>query len=131
MTDSSETHLKIAAVTEDGQTISSHFGMAPAYRVFTVSAGQVTGQEDRPKPHHERHPQHEEGHTHTHQPHPDMFAPVSDCQVLLCGGMGEPAYNKALAAGLQVVLAGGSLDTAVSSYLNGSLASEAHRIHHH
>lgn len=129
MTDQSQVSLKIAAVTEDGQAISSHFGMAPAYRVYTVTAGQVTGQEDRAKPHHTHHPEHND--QHTHEPHPDMFAPVQDCQVLLCGGMGEPAYRKALAAGLQVVLVGGPIDTAVTSFLSGSLQSDLRRIHQH
>jgi predicted Fe-Mo cluster-binding NifX family protein len=129
MTDQSQVSLKIAAVTEDGQAISSHFGMAPAYRVYTVTAGQVTGQEDRTKPHHTHHPEHNG--QHAQEPHPDMFAPVQDCQALLCGGMGEPAYRKALAAGLQVVLVGGSIDAAVTSFLSGDLQSDLRRIHQH
>jgi predicted Fe-Mo cluster-binding NifX family protein len=121
--------MKVAAVTEDGHTISSHFGMAPAYRVFTIISGEVTGQEDRPKPHHAVHPDHSEH--HSHEPHPDMFAPVLDCQVLLCGGMGEPAYHKAQAAGLQVVLAGGPLEAALTAFLNGTLSSDLKRVHRH
>lgn len=122
---------KIAAVTEDGQRISSHFGMASAYRVYTVVDGQILEEVDLAKPHHTRHPQHEghhEGHSGSHD---DMFAPVSDCRVLLCGGMGEPAYQRAQAAGLEVVLTGGDIRSAVDAYLNGQLVSDSRRVHRH
>lgn len=41
--------MKIAIVTEDGRTISQHFGRAPYYAVLTVEDGIVTGRELRPK----------------------------------------------------------------------------------
>lgn len=123
--------FKIAAVTEDGKKISSHFGMASTYRIFTVADNQILGETQRPKPHHAHHPQHEgqhEGHAGNHD---DMFAPLADCKVLLCGGMGEPAYQRALAAGLEVVLVGGDIRTAVDTYLSGELASDMRRVHRH
>lgn len=126
---------KIAAVTQDGQKISSHFGMAPSYRVFTIDGGQILTEEERAKPHHEHHPG--EGHHHPshHETgrdlHGDMFAPITDCTVLLCGGMGQPAYQKAQAAGLEVVLTGGNLREAVQAYLEGDIRSDSRRIHIH
>ena len=126
---------KIAVVTEDGQRVSSHFGMAPRYQVFTVADGQILSQEERLKPHHVQHPQHEgqhgaAGHAANHVGfHADMLAPVSDCQVLLCGGMGQPAYQKAQAAGLEVVLAGGDISSTLQAYLNGQLTSDMRRVH--
>jgi predicted Fe-Mo cluster-binding NifX family protein len=117
---------KIAAVTEDGVQISNHFGMAPAYRVFTVEAGQIVGEEERAKPFHAQHP--EAGHSHSTN-HSDMFAPIGDCQVLLCGGMGTPAYQKALAVGLEVVLTAGPAREVVQAYLDGRAASDSQRIH--
>ena len=41
--------MKIAAITEDGATVSQHFGRAPYYLVVTVEAGKVVGQEKRDK----------------------------------------------------------------------------------
>ncbi len=120
-------NIRIAAVTENGQEISNHFGMAPYYRVFTEVDGKVVSDETRAKPYHSQHPQgqHEEqGHSHE-----DMFAPISDCQVLLCGGMGTPAYRKALEAGLEVILTGGIIQEAVMDYLNGKAINEPGRIH--
>lgn len=152
--------LKIAAVTEDGQKLSSHFGMAPSYIVYSVEEGQVVARETRAKPHNSQHGHAGGGHDHAehaahiptepldlhpaqpmgpgqgpghhggHQ-HGRMFAPITDCQVLLCGGMGTPAYAKAQAAGLEVVLTGGSLEQAVEAYLAGTLASDMRRVHSH
>jgi predicted Fe-Mo cluster-binding NifX family protein len=124
--------LKIAAVTEDGRTLSSHFGMAPYYKVFTIANGQVVAEQQIEKPHHSRHP--EPGEAHSHAPgegHADMFAPIAGCQVLLCGGMGAPAYPKAVDSGLEVVLTGGDISTAVKAYLAGEIRSDERRIHFH
>lgn len=122
---------KIAAVTEDGKKISSHFGMAPAYQVFTVADDQILDETQRQKSHHTHHPEHEGQHQGHGGNHDDMFAPLEDCQVLLCGGMGEPAYQRALDAGLKVVLTGGDIRTAVIAYLKGELASDMRRVHRH
>ena len=112
--------IKIAAVTEDNVNLSSHFGMAPYYRVLSVEDGKILAEEGRDKPHHGQHPDHQlnlEDEHHSHG-HADMLAPIKDCQVLLCGGMGEPAYRNAKGAGLEVVLTGGEIDMAVKAYLN-------------
>jgi len=58
-----------------------------------------------------------------------MYAPISDCQVLLCGGMGTPAHENAEAAGLKVIMTSGKISDAVQSYLAGSLTSDPRRIH--
>lgn len=124
---------KIAAVSEDGKQISSHFGMAPAYLVFSVEGEKILSQEQRAKPHHAVHP-HDHGnggHGEQHIGHEDMFAPISDCQVLLCGGMGEPAYARAQAAGLQVVLVGGDIQDVLQAFLRGQVSSDLRRVHRH
>ena len=46
--------MKIAAVTEDGVTISQHFGRAPYYVVLTIADGQVVAREQREKVAHGR-----------------------------------------------------------------------------
>jgi predicted Fe-Mo cluster-binding NifX family protein len=120
--------LKIAAVTNDGSTITSHFGMAEYYRVITIEDGKATAEEQRPKPHHAVHPEHKEGGRHEHQ---HMYAPISDCEVLLCGGMGTPAYENAEALGLKVIMTSGKISDAVQGYLAGSLVSDPRRIHNH
>jgi len=44
--------MKIAAITDDGVTISQHFGRAPYYAVLTVEEGRVVRRELREKPGH-------------------------------------------------------------------------------
>lgn len=125
--------LKIAAVTEDGIRISAHFGMAPQYRVFTVEGDKIIADELRAKPHHSHHPGQGHNHDHDHHAHDheDMFAPIRDCSVLLAGGMGTPAHQKALAANLQVFLTGGEISQAVQAYLQGMLINDPRRVHAH
>ena len=38
--------MKIAAVSDDGTTISQHFGRAPFYVVVTVEDGRIVGPRD-------------------------------------------------------------------------------------
>jgi len=122
--------IKIAAVTDDGRALSSHFGMAKKYIVITLEDGKVTTEETREKAHHAHHPDHDHG-AHEHHNHDEMFAPIRDCQVLLCGGMGTPAYQKAVSVGLDVVMTGGPISDAVRFYADGTLLSDSHRVHQH
>lgn len=119
--------LKIAVATDDGERVSNHFGRAPYYRVLTVADGQILTDERLEKPHHGS----GEAQQHHERSHGDMFAPIRECQLLICGGMGQPAYQKAQAAGLDVFLVGGSILEAVHSYLNGEAVSDMRRIHQH
>jgi predicted Fe-Mo cluster-binding NifX family protein len=123
--------VKIAAVTEDGQILSNHFGMAAQYVVIETEAGRILSQETRQKPHHAIHPDHRKEHSHSDQLHEDMFAPIRDCQVLLVGGMGSGAHARAVSAGLEIVLIGGLIADVVENYLNGAAASNDMRLHRH
>ncbi len=126
--------VKIAFPTEDGETISAHFGRAPFFTVVTLNEGEAPQFEKRSKAFHgsaEHAPGAEHDGNDTHDHHP-MFAPIADCQVLITGGMGQPAYEHAVAAGLQVVLAGEkSIAAALEAYRSGLLVSDPRRIHHH
>jgi|PlaIllAssembly_1097288.scaffolds.fasta_scaffold2263296_1 predicted Fe-Mo cluster-binding NifX family protein len=123
--------MKIAAVTEDGVTIHSHFGQAPFYQVLTLENNQIVAREQRAKPAHQ-HGAHEEHHhgvggdTHAQ----GMAQVIADCQVLLARGMGQPAYNALLAAGIKPILTEKqTIDEAVQAYLRGDLAHRDERIH--
>ena len=124
--------MKIAAVTDDGVTIHSHFGQATLYQVLTVENNQIVAREQRAKPSH-RHGAHDE---HSHGAGGDTHAQgmaqvISDCQVLLARGMGQPAFNAVAAAGIQPILTEKEkIDDAVQAYLRGELTHRADRIHH-
>lgn len=122
--------MKIAAVTDDGVTLHSHFGQATLYQVLTIENNQIVAREQRAKPSHQHGAQHEHhgagGDTHA----AGMAQVISDCQVLLARGMGQPAYNSLEAAGIQPILTEKqTIDDAVQAYLRGELTHRTERIH--
>jgi len=121
---------KVAFPTEDGKTISQHFGQAPYYVVATLKKDEPASFEKREKTSHTHHnEQHDHAHGHDHA---SMFASISDCQVLICGGMGEPAYEGAISNGLQVILTGEkSIETALDAFQSGKLETDLRRVHKH
>lgn len=123
--------MRIAFPSEDGVTIHRHFGQASHYAVVTVEDGAATGLELRSKEAHHHGHDHDHGHEHSHdRDHAPMFAPVSDCQVLIAGGMGRPALVGAEASGLEVILTTEhEIDQAVQSYLAGTLVNHLQLAH--
>ncbi len=124
--------MKIAAVTEDGTTIHSHFGQAPYYEVLTVENKQIVGRERRVKPSHQHGAEHEHngpgGDTHAK----GMAQVIADCQVLLARGMGQPAFLTLQQAGIEPILTEKlAIDDAVQAYLRGELTNRSDRIHRH
>jgi predicted Fe-Mo cluster-binding NifX family protein len=132
--------MKIAAVTDDGTTISAHFGRAHFYAVLTVEDGAITAQEMRPKAgHHDfahegpEEPGHEHGHGWGHgaqSRHARMFATIADCDVLLARGMGAGAYYGLEQAGIRpLVTTVADIDEAVGTYLEGRLEDHPEKLH--
>ena len=130
--------MKIAVITDDGQTISAHFGRAGKCAVIEVEAGQVVGQELRDMPEHaggghdHDHDHHNHGESHHHGQHRfhEKLAVMADCQVVLCRGMGNPAYEKLVQAGLKPILTDiADMETAVQAYLAGTIIDNPRRRH--
>jgi len=127
---------KVAFPTEDGQTISRHFGRAPLFKIVAIQNGIQTAAELRGNPNEQSHHEHQH-HEHQHQGghnqgHGAKFALVADCQVLIGAGMGQPAYDRLQNMGLEVFLTGEKqIDAALAHYLNGTLTSDMRRIHAH
>jgi len=117
--------------TDDGETISSHLGQARFFQVISLEDGKVLGSELREKVSH-THQNH--SHTEGDQVHPGqaMFATIRDCQVLIAGGMGSPAYERAKSLGMEVYLTSEKrIDDALTAYRAGKLDSDMRRIHVH
>jgi predicted Fe-Mo cluster-binding NifX family protein len=131
--------MKIAVITDDGKTISQHFGRAPFYMVLSIEDGKITGSELREKlghnnfsgEHHEEH----HGETHgldaaSHDRHAQMAGAIADCQVLLCGGMGMGAYQSMLQLNIKPIVTDmQDIETAVQAYLAGSILDQTDRLH--
>lgn len=121
--------MKIAFPTDDGETISPHFGQAQYFKVFAVDEGKVKGSELRSKASH----QHGD-HSHGEGIHPgqQMVEAIADCRVLIAGGMGAPALARANAAGLEVMLTGvNTIQSALEAYLAGKLENVPGLVHSH
>lgn len=132
--------MKIAAITDDGNTISQHFGRAPYYLVLTIENGQIVHREMRDKLGHahfanEPHEQAQPGQPHGFDPasqnrHVQMAEAIADCQVLLCGGMGRGAYESMRTRGIKpVVIDLTSIDEAARTYIEGRIVDQTERLH--
>jgi predicted Fe-Mo cluster-binding NifX family protein len=123
--------LKVAVATDDGKTVSQHFGMARFYLIYDVVGGQVKGKETRPKANHGP-----GGMEHSHGSeaslHNDMLANVKDCEAVVAGGMGSPMYSHIRNAGIKPVLTEVTdADEAVKAYAGGNLANHEELLHFH
>lgn len=132
--------MKITAVSEDGITISQHFGRAPFYVVVTVENNAIVSREKRDKMGHahfagETHAEGEDPRGHGFDPaaqsrHASMAAAIADCQVLLARGMGAGAYESMRLVGIQpVVTEIANIDEAVRAYLDGTLVDHTEKLH--
>jgi predicted Fe-Mo cluster-binding NifX family protein len=131
--------MKIAAITDDGTTISQHFGRASHYAVLTVEEGQVVKREQRDKLGHTQFG-HEEGHADTDERrgyglaaqnrHNRMAGSIADCQVLLCRGMGWGAYEAMNQMGITPIVTDiAEIDAAVQAYLDGTIVDHQDLLH--
>jgi predicted Fe-Mo cluster-binding NifX family protein len=132
--------MKIAAVSEDGITISQHFGRAPIYVVITVEDGKIMNKEIRPKAGHHtfaghQHPETIPGERHgfdagAQTRHASMAQSIADCRVLLAGGMGWGAYESLKSYKIETIITDvEDIDKAVSLYLTDNLPNLMQRLH--
>jgi predicted Fe-Mo cluster-binding NifX family protein len=132
--------MKIAAITDDGKTISQHFGRAPYYLVATVENGQVVNRELREKLGHSQfandpHAADIPGQPHgmdpaSHDKHIRMSHAIADCEALLCRGMGMGAYESMKALGIRPVVTDITvIDEAVKAYIEGRIVDYVDRLH--
>jgi len=106
--------VKIAVVSDDGVTISQHFGRAEMYVVLTIEDGRIVAEETRPKlghsafvgqPHADLDAQGRHGFGEGAQSrHQQMAEAVGDCQALIAGGMGWGAQESLRQRGIEVVV---------------------------
>ena len=131
--------VKIAAVTDDGVTISPHFGRAAHYAVLTVEDGEIVRREMRDKLGHvhfvHQEEQHEPGQPHGFGPqaqdrHTRMMQAIQDCQVLLARGMGWGARKSLEAAGIEAILTDiAEIEAAATAYLAGKIVDRTELLH--
>jgi predicted Fe-Mo cluster-binding NifX family protein len=134
--------MKIAVVSEDGVTISRHFGRAPFYVVVTVEDGKIISHEKRDKLGHDQFSGETHETTHGEDPrghgfnpaaqnrHARMVTAIAECVVLLARGMGAGAYENIKSAGIRPIVTDvAGIDEAVQAYLAGSLKDHVEKLH--
>jgi predicted Fe-Mo cluster-binding NifX family protein len=122
-----ESIMKIALITDDGKTISQHFGRAPYYLVCTIEEGKVTGREMREKMGHTHfsNQEHAEqpGNQHgmdaaAHGKHTQMADVISDCQVVICRLNIQPVVTDLR-----------DIEKVIDAYISGQLADHTELLH--
>jgi predicted Fe-Mo cluster-binding NifX family protein len=133
--------IKIAAVTDDGKTISQHFGRAKYYTVLTIENEQIIAREQREKMGHD----HFAGEQHEGEkadPRGHGFAPaeqdrhfrmaeaIKDCKILLARGMGSGAYYNMEQVGITPVITTiVNIDEAALEAAAGTIVDHKEKLH--
>jgi predicted Fe-Mo cluster-binding NifX family protein len=132
--------VKIAVVSNNGETISRHFGKARSYLVVTVENGEVVARELRSKASHEDFAGHQHGTPEPGQPrgyghgsqakHRAMTETIGDCDFLIAGGMGQGAFASLQAVGIETVMTDErDVSQAVERFIQGDLPNLTDRLH--
>jgi tRNA-Thr(GGU) m(6)t(6)A37 methyltransferase TsaA len=135
--------MKIAVITDDGKTISQHFGRAAHYLVFTVDDGAITEKELRDKLGHrqfvnESH-DHDEDHNdprghgfgaHSDQKHARMIEAIQDCEAIIVRGMGRGAYLAMEQANIRPFVTDiENAEDAIQAYIDDTLKDHTEKLH--
>lgn len=131
--------MQIAVITEDGSTVSQHFGRATEYVVFTVEDGKVTKREKREKAGHnnfaEQHTEEDTGQKHGYDAgsqakHESMAQAIADCDMLIVGGMGWGAYESMKEHNIEPIITDvENIEETVALYLKDKLPNLMERLH--
>jgi predicted Fe-Mo cluster-binding NifX family protein len=137
--------MKIAVVTDDGKTISQHFGRAAHFLVAEVDGEKILSRELRANPgchglhagpHEPRrgHPG-AQGDCHgqgagAEATHHRMVAIIADCEAIIAGGMGWGSRESLSAAKIRPIITDiTEIDAALLAYAKGAITDHAEWVH--
>jgi transcriptional regulator with XRE-family HTH domain/predicted Fe-Mo cluster-binding NifX family protein len=134
-----ENNMKIGVISDDGKDLSQHFGRASFYIVFTIEDGKIIQRDVREKLGHNQfgggHHEHEHGQEHgldpaSHGKHASMAEAISDCEALICGGMGMGAYESLKRLNIKPFVTDMTdPEAAVKAYVDGTLIDQTEKLH--
>jgi len=117
--------MRIAVPTDDGLSISEHFGRSAAFLVFETENALIASSELRKNQATHTHDQGTCGGDHAAAPHnhASIVLSLAGCDVVICGGMGSRAAEALKQAGIREVVftRPGPAAEAVDKYLKGEL----------
>ena len=118
--------MRVAVASQDGQSISPHFGRCACFIIFDAEDGKVLLKELRQNTQtsHGAGNCHTPGHGDRPHTHASLVQTLHDCQAALCYGMGWRAANDLKQNGIKPVIVDTkrSPEEAVALYAQGKLA---------
>lgn len=135
--------MKIAIVSDDGQTISRHFGRAENYIVVSYEQDRIIERTSLPKigicdSSHRHHGRHEHGSDprgsgfghRSKVSHEQMFENIGDCDILLSRGMGRGAYLDLQQLGIRPIITDiDDIDVAIQAVMDDSITDHVEKLH--
>ena len=123
--------MKIAVPTNDGATISEHFGRSANFLIFEIENGQIKSRELKTNGMEHSHAQgacdHHSAESKPHS-HAGILAALEGCGLVICAGMGQRAAEALRNCGTQIVVAPpASAEETVVAYLAGKLTPQTER----
>jgi len=120
--------MRIGVPTNDGVSISEHFGRSAGFLIYEIENGRIRAVETRANAVHHSHPSGTCDHASTgsgSHNHAAILAVLNDCDSVICAGMGARAAEALQQGGVSVIVSGapGRAGDAVAAYLRGDLAA--------
>lgn len=116
--------MKIAVASDDGLSISTHFGRSAGFVIFVAEGSEIVKCDYRSNSAGHRH-EGECNHEHDHgqHSHAGFLAALNDCEVIICRGMGRRAIIDLKANGIAVAITSEPIDVAAAAkrYVQGKL----------
>lgn len=123
--------MKIAIVSDDGKTISSHFGKTKGFVIVEVEGKEIKSREYRPNTF-TGHARGLEGRGHELDRHTPILNALKDCKAVISHGMGVRIYNDLKGIGIEVFVTDETdVDKALNLYLDGKLIDKPEIVCHH
>lgn len=137
--------MKIAVATDDGKTVSKHFGRAAHFAVLTLGGGQAQDTQMRPNPGRDRLDM-EAHELRRGSPgalpdchgagaagaaaHQAVAAAIKDCEAILAGGMSWASRECLAANGIRPIITDiEDIREAASAYAAGTIVDHAEWVH--
>ena len=120
--------MRIALPTNDGESVSPHFGRSAGFLVFEIEEGRIKSREIRPSQSCHPHAEGECGdHAAGNEPHSHagILSALAGCDVVICAGMGWRAAEALKSGGIGeiAITTPRPAEDAVAAFLAGSLGA--------
>jgi len=122
-------NFKVAFTTDDGTTITPHFGRANYFEVYEVKNGTVSLRERRDKL--SFHSNHDESNLPDHDNrHQAIYDAIKDCDFIVSGNMGYGIYDFLMENKKQPIITNiRNIDDALPHIIDGTIENRIDKLH--